>query len=123
MFGLSRICSSGSHVVAALDRVGAVHQDLGLDDRDESRLDAECGVARQRVGVGVEAVLRGNAVADGDDRPPLGEAGAQAAVLSEPIAQAVEALGDLLVGRARQLLGARVDFDAGNDALVLEDPV
>ena len=61
MFGLSSIPSSATllvvelvedrvqrvlgHVVAALDRVVAVHQHLGLDDRHEPGLLAERGVA------------------------------------------------------------------------------
>ena len=43
-------------LVAALDGVVAVHEHLGLDDRDEARLLAERGVAREGVGVGVDAV-------------------------------------------------------------------
>ena len=41
---------------AALDGVVAVHEHLGLDDRDEARLLAERGVASESVGVGVDAV-------------------------------------------------------------------
>jgi hypothetical protein len=40
--------------------------------------------------------------------------------LPEPIPQPVEPLGDRLVGRAGERLGAGVDLDAGKDALVRE---
>ena len=50
-------------VVAALDRVRAVLEHLGLDDRDESGLLAQRCVAGQRVGVGPDAVVAGQLVA------------------------------------------------------------
>jgi hypothetical protein len=40
---------------AALERVVAVHQHLGLDDRHQARFLAERGVARQCVRVGFDA--------------------------------------------------------------------
>ena len=74
MFGLSSIPSSTTRwrrssantsrsvalgdLVAALDRVVAVHQDLGLDDRDDAGLLAQRGVARERVRVGVRCSSR-----------------------------------------------------------------
>ena len=87
----SRVVTSN----AALDRVVAVHQHLGLDDRHDARFLAQRGVARERVRVHVDAVRRRDAVADVDvRRAPLGEARAELAVLGEPLAQAVETLGD-----------------------------
>ena len=65
---------------------------------------AQRGVARERVRVHVDAVLRRDAVADVDHRAPLGEPRAELAVLDEPRAQAVEAVGDEL---------ARRDFASG----------
>ena len=105
---------------AALDRVVAVHQHLGLDDRHEPGLLAERRVARERVRVRPDAVLARDAVADRDHGAPLREARAELAVLLEPLAQAVEALGDLLAGRERERLRALVDLDAGDDPLPLE---
>ena len=99
----------------------AVHQDLGLDDRDEPGLLREDGVARQRVRVDVDAVRARLLLAvDGDDGAPLGELGAHLAVLVEALAQSVEALGDRLALGAGQRLRALVDLDAGDDARVLE---
>jgi hypothetical protein len=107
--------------VRALDRVRAVHQDLGLDDRDEPFVHAERGVARERVGIGAQAVVARQRVGDRDHGAPLGEARAEAAVLDEPLAEAVETLGNHLVRGERQRLGALVDLDAGDDALVGEE--
>ncbi len=64
---------------------------------------------------------RRDALADRDDGAPLREPRAELAVLRQPLAQAVEALGDLLARRAGQILGAGVDLDAGDDALAGED--
>ena len=107
-------------LVARLDRVVAVHQHLGLDDRNKIPLLAERRVARQRMRVGAEAVVGGDAVADRDHRAPLGEARAEGGVLLEPRAQAVEPLGDLLARVGQRIVGARVDLDPWDDALVRE---
>ncbi len=53
---------------------------------------------------------------DGDHRAPLGKARTEGVVLLEPIAQAVEALGDQFARIAGQRLGALVNLDAGDDA-------
>ena len=58
----------------------------------------------------------GNPVADRDHGAPLGEARAEAAVLLEPLAQAVEPFGDRLAGSARERLRAGVDLDPGDDS-------
>ena len=104
-------------VVAALDRVVGVHEHLGLDDRDDAGLLAERGVAGERMRVRADARDRRDAVSDRDDRAPLREARAEAAVLLEPCAQAVEPLRDLLAREAREVVSARVDLDARDDAL------
>ena len=104
----------------ALDRVVAVHQHLGLDDRDEARLLRERGVAGERVRVRPDAVLARDPVADRDHGAPLGEPRAELAVLREALAQAVEALGDLLARRERERLRALVDLDPGDDPEPLE---
>ena len=104
-----------------LDRVLAVLQHLGLDDRHDPRLLAQRRVARQRVGVRPDAVLARPAAADGVGRAPLREARAEPAVLLEPLAQPVQPLGDRLgpVGQ-RERLRAQVDLDSGYDAAPLE---
>ena len=76
----------------------AVHQDFGLDDRDDVFLLAQRGVTRESVRVHVDAVLRRDVGADVDHRAPLREARAELAVLDESLAQAVEAVGHELFG-------------------------
>ena len=78
-----------------------------------SLLLAERGVARERMGVGADRGVARDAGADVDDRAPLGEPGAEPAILREPLAQAIEPFGDHLAGAERQRLGALVDLDAG----------
>ena len=104
------------HLAAALQGVLAVHEHFRLDDRDQSGFLAQRGIARQRLRVGLDAAPAGNAVAHGDDRAPLGEAGAHLRSTPQAVAQAVQAFGDLLAGMAGQVLGAGVDLDAGDDA-------
>jgi hypothetical protein len=69
--------------------VGAVHQDLGLDDRDDAVVLAERRVTGERMGVGLDRAPGGDAVGDVDHRPPLGEARAALVVLDQPFAEAV----------------------------------
>ncbi len=54
----------------------AVEQYFRLDDRYDTRLLAEWRITRQGMSIGLEAGVRGNAVADVDDRAPLGKLGA-----------------------------------------------
>ena len=97
-----------------------VLQHLGLDDRDDPRLLAERGVARERVRVRPDAVLARLVGVDRVRRAPLREARAELAVLLEPRAQPVEAFGDRLAVRERERLRTLVDLDPGDDALRLE---
>ena len=138
MFGLSRApCEADAlvaelpedgvqrargNVEARLDGVVAIHQHLGLDDRNEPRFLRQRGVARQRVGVRPDRVLARPVIPDCEHRAPLGKARAELAVLRESLAQAVEALRDRLAWRQRERLRARVDLDAGEDPALLEQP-
>ena len=60
----------------------------------------------------------GNAIAHGNHCAPLGETGAHLKVFREAVAQSVEAFGDFLSGMTGHVLGAGVDFDAGNDSRI-----
>ena len=112
---------AAGHVEAAVEVVRTVHQYLGLDDRDDVRFLAQRRVARQGVRVGLEAgVARKVAAVDGDDRPPLCEARAEAGILGQALAQPVESFGDLLSRVPGQFLGAAVDLDARDDAEIVQ---
>ena len=106
---------------ALLDRVRPVLEHLRLDDRDDPGLLAERRVARERVGIRPDAVLAGEALGDRVRRAPFGEPGAQLPVLVQPVAQAVEALGDRLALGEGERLRALVDLDTGDDALALQE--
>ena len=108
------------HLLAAVDRVGAVHEDLRLDDRHEPALLAEGGIPGQGVGVDIDAVAGRVLVADRDHRPPLGKAGTELSVVGDALAQTVQALGDLLPVGAGERLGPRVHLDPGHDPLARE---
>jgi len=109
-----------AHLLAALHRMAAVEQHLGLDDRHDRGLLAQRCVARERVRVRVQAGVRGNGLADGDHGAPFCEARAEPEVLGEPLAQPVETLRHFLPGAQRQILGPLVDLDAWNDAVAGE---
>ena len=66
-------------------------------------------------------VVARDAGADVDHRAPLGELRAELPIFDEPLAQAVEALGDDLARAEGQGLGARVDLDARQRARFLDD--
>ena len=108
------------HLGAAFDRMLAVHQHLGLDDRHQPGLLRQRGETGERLGVGMDAGGAGEVRADGNHRAPLGEAGAELVVLGQPVAEAVETLGHHLAGGAGEGLGALVDLDAGDDALAAQ---
>ena len=55
-------------------------------------------------------------LADIDHRAPFGEFGAEPAIFDEPLAQAVEPLGDDFAGAVGERLCALVDLDAGKGA-------
>ena len=101
----------------------AVHEDLGLDDRDQAILLARRGVAREAVGILADGLLggAGGARRDLEDRAPLGEAGAEAVVLGAARAKPVEAGAVRLAVGAGERLDALVDLDAGDHALLLEE--
>src|SRR3546814_11261597 len=90
---------------------------LRLDDRHDAGFLAQRRITGQRMRVGLDAIVTRNAIADRDDGAPLREARTGFAILHEPFAQAVEAFGDRLARRARQLLGALVDLYARQHAL------
>ena len=74
------------------------------------------------MGVSADTGAAGNAVADRDHRPPLGEARSHIPVFGEAVAQAVQALGDLLSGKASQRLGSCIHLDPGDDPAIGEHP-
>src|SRR5215211_3667635 len=107
-------------IVALLDRVISVDKDLGLDYGDQVVLLGERRIQGERLRVGLDAALGGGPIPYRDNCPPLSEARPELAVFGEPVAQAVEALGELLAFRKRQIDRALVHLDAGDYAGVLE---
>ncbi len=106
--------------VAGVDVVGAVHQDLGLDDRHDLLFLAERRIAGERVRIGLDAGPGRNPVADIDDGAPLGELRAQRAIFGKPLAQPIETFGDDLARAVGQGLGPLVDLDAGQRPRLLD---
>ena len=102
---------------AARQRVIAIDQHLGLDDGHHALRLADGRIARQRVRIGLDSEAAGQRVGHVVHRAPLGEARALRLVGLQPLAQPIEPLGHLVVGRQCQRDLAGVDLDAGHDAL------
>src|SRR5207253_3842854 len=105
---VDRLENTAGCLPALRDRVRAVLQYLRLDDRNDVGFLAERCVPGERVRVRPDAVLARLAGGDRVGSAPLREAGAEPAVLVEPLSQPVEAFGDGLAIRQRQRLRARV---------------
>ena len=98
--------------LASCDVMGAVHQHFGFHDRHDAVFLGQRRIAGQRLGIGIDAIVGGNAIGDIDQRPPLGEARAQLVIFDETFAQPVQPFGDGLARAAGQGLGAGIDLDA-----------
>src|SRR5687768_3568738 len=109
-------------VVALLDGVISVYQDLGLDYGDEVVLLGERRIKGERLSVGPYTALGRDAIPYRYDGPPLGEARPELGVFGEPVAESVETLGELLAFRKGQIDGALIHLDTWDDAGVLERP-
>ena len=110
--------TSSVDFAASLQSMRAVHQHFRFDNRNQSGFLAQRGVARQRVCVGFDATPAGNAIADGNHRPPLGKTRAHLKIFLESVAQAVQTFGDFFAGRTSQLFCSSINFDAGNDSRI-----
>src|SRR5213595_3586065 len=108
-----------AHLLTALDRVCAVHEHLRLNDRHDVALLAQRRIARQSMRVRSDGECAGNsALGNIDDCAPFGEARTEPAVFDEPLAQAVEPLGDGLAAETGERLGAQVHLDTRDDPLL-----
>ena len=100
----------------AIDRVLALHLDLGLDDRDEIELVSERRDLGDAAGVRDERSLRGKARAHARRHAPLDEGDAALAPGFETLRQTVETARHVLVLRASQELPAGGRSDAEQQA-------
>ena len=99
----------------------AVHEHFRLDNRNQAGFLAQRGIARQRMRVGLNATPAGNALADGNHRPPLGKTRAHLKVFRQTFAQSVQPFGDFLSGKTSQVFCSSINFDSGNDARIGEN--
>src|SRR5215475_3585507 len=61
-----------------------------------------------------------DAIADGDHRPPFGEARSHVSIFGQTTPQAVESFSDSFTWKTDQCCGALVDLDAGNNAALFQ---
>ena len=100
----------------ARQSVIALRQHLRLDDRNETGPLTKGGVTGKRVRIGVDAGASWESFAQADYRPPLGEPRAHFEIIPKAFPQSVEPLGDLFASVSDEILGTRIDLDAGKDA-------
>ena len=102
------------------NRMFPIHEHLRLHDRHYVTFLTKRRIARQRLRVCVNACGCGNFLADRDDGAPFGKARAQLPIFRQPVAQAVQALGDFLAREICHRFGALIDLDSRNDPLLLQ---
>ena len=100
------------HVEAVAGR--AIHHHLRLHDRHNACLLAQCGIAGECLRVGFHGTPCWQAISHVDDRAPFGKAGTQIVIFLQAGGEAIETLGDLFTGKARQIDRTLVHLDAGN---------
>ena len=93
-----------------------VHQHFRLDDRHQPGFLAQRGIARQRMGIRIDAGTRRNLGTDRDHGAPLAEFRTQFDIFGQALAQTIQTLGDLLAFEAGHVLGTRVDLDPRQDS-------
>ena len=97
---------------AALQAVIAVQQHLGFHDGHKTLFLAYRGVAREHLGVGLDAQRRGIAFADHVDLAPFGKTRPLGLIGFQALRQAVESLGNLVSGGIGQRYLALVHLDS-----------
>src|SRR5579885_64776 len=99
---------------AAVQRVGAIHQNVRLDDRNKAAFLADGSVACERVSICHYAFPRGQALVYPNNSPPFGKLRTEGAVLVEAICEPIQPLGDHFTLGVGKSLHAQVDLDSGN---------
>ena len=94
------------------------HEHFRFNDRHQTRLLAERGIAGQRVRVGLQTPGAWQLFTHNNHRPPLGEARPHLRILHQPVTQIVQPLGYSLTRVPRQFPRAGIHFDARNDARI-----
>ena len=107
-------------LLATLNSVIAIHQHLRLDDGHQTRFLTNRRVARQRVCIGGDAGGTGDVRANVDHRAPLGKFCAELHIVRATLGQIIEALGHRFAGAERQRLGACIDLDARQHAILVQ---
>src|SRR6266516_1130935 len=91
-------------LLATLDSMAAIHENLWLYNRRQPGFLAQSGETSQRMGVNRNAGLAGSALANGDDCAPFAETGAKIEIFFEALPQAIQTLGNFLAREIRQRL-------------------
>ena len=91
------------------------HQTFQLDDRHDVLFLTQRRIARERIGVGDDAVVARDASADVDDRAPLSERRAEIAIFDQPLGR--PSRPSVMVSPYRRPAGLRPcrPFDAGSE--------
>jgi hypothetical protein len=119
--GEHRVQDDAGKLLAALDRMRAVHQHFRLDDRHKVLFLTERSVPSKGVRVRTDAGDARQRVGNVDNRPPLREAGAHVVILREAVAEPVEPFGHCFAGKAGERPRTGISLDPRKDALIREN--
>ena len=106
---------------ADLDIVVTIHEDLGLDDGDETVHLGDGGVLGEVEGVLGDGSRGRSRVGDAEDSAPLGETGASSVVLLAALIEVGDTLGVGLLVAEGDVLGTLVGLDTKDDVLLLKE--
>lgn len=110
--------NSLSHFLASFDRVVAIGQNFGFNNRNQTVSLANLGISSQAPSVLLNSLLRRQTITDFKDSAPLGESATNRVVLMTKLSQRVQTLGPSLLVSALQISSTFVDLDSGHDSLL-----
>ena len=109
------------YLIAAFDRVRAIHNDFRLNNRHNFGFLTQRRIARQRMRIGGEAAGTWQAVGDIDNRAPFGEFCAKRMIFVQAVAQAVQPFRHHFAVMSGHRLGTSIDLDAGQGTCICDN--
>ena len=106
-----------SDVITKFNGMVSIHQYFWFHHRYYPCFLTKCSITCKCMDIGFDTARAWDAFAYGDHCSPFGKFGAKLFIFGQPVAQTIQSFGDFLARMTCQILGPRIDFDAGHDAL------